>query len=334
VIDEGTVYTTNFDPSHDGSAIALDARDGSEEWRTTLGAEGDHGRALVDDRFIVAHGSELVALDRQDGEVVWRRQLTSTRSARNLDYSPELIAVDERSGTIVVPHRDGLEAFHADDGEPHWETVGISRPLHTPAIFDGRVYAIGRIDGTASLGAFDLEDGTDRWSTPIEEPSTTADPVVTNRGVLVVDGNTLCVHATATGDRRSEIPLFEFNETQSTTVAADSGTAFVATNQGLLAVDLEAETTRWLHSDAVYGQGFAVGSETVVAMVDGSEYTSAATSETITAFDRETGAVRWNYVLDGFHSLTIPPILVDGAVFFATSSMDSLAALGDVAADE
>jgi outer membrane protein assembly factor BamB len=31
VVSNGTVYTTNFDPSHDGSAIALDAQDGTEQ---------------------------------------------------------------------------------------------------------------------------------------------------------------------------------------------------------------------------------------------------------------------------------------------------------------
>src|SRR6056297_684481 len=60
VIADGTVYTTNFDPSTDGHAFALDAQDGSELWRTPLDGAGDHGRALVDERFIVAHGRELV----------------------------------------------------------------------------------------------------------------------------------------------------------------------------------------------------------------------------------------------------------------------------------
>jgi outer membrane protein assembly factor BamB len=62
---------TNFDPSNDGSAIALDAQDGTEQWRTTLNASGQHGTVVVDDRFIVAYDTELVALDPQTGERVW-----------------------------------------------------------------------------------------------------------------------------------------------------------------------------------------------------------------------------------------------------------------------
>lgn len=68
----------------------------------------------------------------------------------------------------------------------------------------------------------------------------------------------------------------------------------------------------------------------MVAMVDGSEYISAENHEAITVFNRETGDLRWNYVLDGLHSLTIPPILTDGAVFFATSSFNALSIPGDV----
>lgn len=196
------------------------------------------------------------------------------------------------------------------------------------------MYAIGRIEGTDSLAAFNLDDGTTRWTTPLEDPSTSADPVVTDSGVVVVDGNTLGVHDHGTGDRRSGIHLFELDKTLSTTVAVDQGTAFVANHEGLLAVDIDAETTQWLHSDEMYAQGFSVGSETVVAMVDGSEYISSENRDTITAFDRETGDVRWNYVPDGFHSPTIPPILIAGAVFFATSSINALAVLGDIPAEE
>ncbi|KPN28988.1 outer membrane biogenesis protein BamB [Halolamina pelagica] len=333
VITDGTVYTTNFDPSNEGSAIALDAQDGSEQWRTVLEGAGDHGRALVDDLFVVAHSEELVALDRRNGDIVWRRPFEKSISTGK-DYSPELIAVDERSGIIVVPYRDGLEAFRATDGEPQWETAGVSQQQLTPAIHDGTIYAVGRIDGTDSLAAFDLTDGTARWTRALTDASTSADPVVTERGVFVVDGDTLGIHDHQTRERDRDIHVFESGEVHSTTVAVDRGTAFVANDEELLAVDIEAGTTRWRHDDEVYAQGFSVGSETVVAMVDGSEYVSTELRETITAFDRETGDVRWNYVLDGFHSVTIPPILVGGAVFFATSSIGGLAVLGDVDSDD
>jgi len=333
VIADGTVYITNFDASNEGSAIALDAQDGSEQWRTALGGESDHGRALVDDRFLVAYDGELVALDRANGEVRWRQPLGESETDSSSNHSPELLAVDDQSGIVVVPSRAGLEAFRAESGEPHWETAEVAQQRVTPAIHDGTVYAIGEIDGTDGLAAFDVEDGATRWTETLTEPAAGADPVATERGVFVVDGNDLGVHDPETGERTAEIGLPEIDGTESTTVAVDGETAFVANDEGLLAVDLAAETTRVLHDDDVYAQGFAVGSETVVAMVDGSEYVSTDLRETITAFDRETGKVQWNYVMDGFHSVTIPPILAGGAVFFATSSIGALAVLGDVDAD-
>ncbi|WP_435115362.1 PQQ-binding-like beta-propeller repeat protein [Halolamina sp. C58] len=334
VIADGTVYTTNFDASNEGSAIALDARDGSEQWRTTLGGESDHGRALVGDRFLVASGEEVVALDRENGDVVWRQALGESESGGERSYFPELLAVDDRSGIVVVPHRAGFEALRAESGDPHWETAGVSGQRVTPAIHDGTVYAVGVVDGTDSLAAFGVDDGATRWTEALDEPAMDADPVATERGVFVVDGNSLGIHDPETGERTSEIGLAEIDGTETTTLAVDHGTAFVANSEALLAVDLENETVRVLHDDDVYAQGISVGNETVVAMVDGSEYVSTDLRDTITAFDRETGEVRWNYVMDGFHSVTIPPILAGGAVFFATSSVGALAALGDVDAGD
>ncbi|WP_435066711.1 PQQ-binding-like beta-propeller repeat protein [Haloplanus sp. C73] len=331
VIADGTVYTTNFDPSTDGSAFALDARDGSERWRTILDGDGDNASALVDGHFVVAHGTELVALDPRNGDIVWRRSVDGV--ATNGHFG-EWLAADDRTGTVVVPYRDGLKAFRAADGDRRWETAEMARQSSKPAIRDGTVYAIGRVDGTDCLAAFALDDGRTRWTAALDAPAG-ADPVATDRGVLAVDGNTLVVHDPKTGNRRSETTVFEDYEMNGeTTVAADDGTAFVAFDQaGLLAVDIEAGTTRQLHDDRVYGDSFAVGTESVVVAVDGSQYLDSGYGETITAFDRDTGDVRWNYVMENFHSMTILPVLVEGAVFFATSALDGLAVLGDVDAE-
>jgi outer membrane protein assembly factor BamB len=199
----------------------------------------------------------------------------------------------------------------------------------TPAIHDGTIYTIGRRDGADTLAALAVADGSIRWTRSLAEPVVSADPVVTDHGVLVVDAGSLAVHDAESGDRRREIPLGEIDSTATVTVAADGGTAFVATREGLLAVDIDAETTRQLHDGTVYSDGISVGAETVVAMVEGSE-SAAEGSVTVTAFNRTTGDARWNCVTEGFHALTIPPILVDGAVFFATSRLNGLAALGDV----
>ncbi|RYJ14290.1 pyrrolo-quinoline quinone [Halogeometricum borinquense] len=335
VIADGTVYTTNFAPSKEGSAIALDAQDGSEQWRTTLGGKDSNGRVLVGGRFIVAHDSRLVALDPQNGDIVWQRSLAGLEPS-GLGSSAELLAADERSGTVIVPYSDGLKAFQAEDGQRRWETGEITGQLNTPAIYDGTVYTIGRVDGVDSLVALALDDGTIRWTTALEDPSD-GDPVATDQGVLVVDGNTLVVHDRETGDRRSEIELVSDELGSLTTIAADGGTTFVATyERGLFAVDIETGTTQWQYDDSAHDDsafGVCVGIETVISIVDKPESVTSAYGKTVTAFDRETGDVRWNYALDGYHALTIRPILADGAVFFATDSIGALAVLGDVPAE-
>ena len=135
VITDGTVYITNFDPSNEGSAIAVDAQDGSERWRTTLDREGRHGRALVDGRFVVAHDSGLVALDRQGGSIDWERSVEGFQAS-----FAELLAVDASTGSIVVPYADGLEAFGPTDGQRRWRTPELPDQRVTPAIADGTVY--------------------------------------------------------------------------------------------------------------------------------------------------------------------------------------------------
>lgn len=302
-------------------AIALDAQDGTERWRTTLDREGRHGRALVDGRFVVAHDSGLVALDRQGGGVDWER------SVEGLETSfAELLAVDRSTGTIVVPYADGLKAFGATDGQRRWKAPELPGQRVTPAIADGTVYAVGSVDGAATLAALALADGSVRWTRSLDGRSPSA-PVVTDRGVLVVDDRTLVVHDRETGDRRGERHSFDYDGTTfDATVATDGTTAFVTSDDGLTAVDIADGTTRWEYDEWVYTAGCSVGTETVVAMADRGEYTD----RTITAFDRETGEARWDYVMDDFHTPSIPPILADGAVFFATSSSDGLVAIGDV----
>ncbi|RLM60024.1 PQQ-binding-like beta-propeller repeat protein, partial [Halorubrum sp. Atlit-26R] len=152
-VSDGTVYTTNFDPSNDGSAIALDAQDGTEQWRTTLDASGDNVIVVVDDRCVVAYGEELVALDSQTGEQIWTESINEV----------EQLVADKATGTVLVASDRGIEAYRAADGERRWETDTARQLVHAPAVYDGRVFAVGDVDGSPSLAAFSLEDGSDRW---------------------------------------------------------------------------------------------------------------------------------------------------------------------------
>lgn len=320
VVSEGTVYTTNFDPSHDGSAVALDAQTGTEQWRTTLDASGENRTVVVDDRCIVAYDSELVALDSKTGERVW------TKPTNGFEH----LVADDATGTVLVTSEVGIEAFSAATGGKRWETFtsGLDR---TPAVYDGRVFAVGNVDGAPSLVAFSLADGSNRWRSELTAAPESAAPVVTREGVFVSDDRTLVVHDQDTGDRIRELRSFgEDDDVVPRTVAVDDGTVFVTSSSGAVAVDSETGTERWHRDTPVYKPGICVGSETVVFPIGNPEFSPG--KKTISAFDRESGEMRWHYSFDpGFHhQVTSPPALVDGAVFFTATHIDGLGALGDV----
>lgn len=327
VVSDGTVFMTNFDPSNDGSAIALDAQDGSEEWKTTLNATGDNGTAIVDDRFLVAYDAELVALDPQSGEQIW------TEPISGFDFS-ELLVADEATGTVLVGSRTGIEAFSAANGEKQWEINTVRQLTRAPAIYDGEVFVVGYIDGTPFLVAFSLADGSELWRSELGALPESAPPVVTQDRVFVSENRVLVAYDKETGDRRGELYSFSYDDGRYEIkgVAATDGAVYVTSEDGVAAIDSETGTKRW-RRDAIAGHsGICVGTETVVVPLRDPEI--APNTETISALDRESGELRWNYSFDSSPNVMVPPVLVNGAVFFTASNMDGLGALGNVSADD
>ncbi|MFC6974461.1 PQQ-binding-like beta-propeller repeat protein [Halomicroarcula sp. GCM10025709] len=152
--------------------------------------------------------------------------------------------------------------------------------------------------------------------------------------MFVSSDRTLAVHDRETGDRRHEFgPFSELNNTSSRTVAVGDGTVFVTSASSTVAIDRGTGTKRWRRDiSASYpsGVGICVGSETVVFPVSDPEY--ALGKETISAFVRESGELRWHYSFElGFdHHVTLPPVLVNEAVFFTATHIDDLRILGDL----
>ncbi|WP_277543811.1 outer membrane protein assembly factor BamB family protein [Haloarcula laminariae] len=327
VVSDGTVYMTNFDPSNDGSVIGLDAQGGSEEWRTTLNASGDNGTVIVDDRFIVAYDSELVALDSQSGEQIW------TEPINRFDFS-ELLVVDEATRTVLVGSRAGIEAFNAANGEKLWEINTVRQIARAPAIYDGEGFVVGYIDGTPFLVAFSLEDGSELWRSELTSIPESTPPVVTQERVFVSESRVLVAYNRETGDRYRELHSFSYDEGkyEINGIAATDSVVFATSHDGIVAMDSESGTERW-HRNAVAGHsGICVGTETVVLPLRDPEF--APNKETISALDRESGEMYWYYTFDSSPNVIVPPVLVDGAVFFTASDMDGLGALGDVSAQD
>lgn len=323
VVSDGTVYLTNFDPSKDGSVFALDAQDGTEQWRTTLDASGENGMALVDDRLVVAYDTTLVALDRQSGERIW------TETTNGLKFS-ELLVADDATGTILLASEDGIEAFGAANGEQHWESDVVRGLSLAPAVAGERVFAVGEIDGAPSLAAISLADGSERWQTELTDHPWSVPPVVTESGVVVDDDGTLVVYDPETGERRRELFTFTHENGVHDIVGLGTanGTVFAASYGGVVAVDAETGAEQWYRDRPESKSELCVGSQTVVLPLSDPSFASNQT--TISALDRETGEMRWYWDFGRSPNVIVPPVMVDDAVFFTASDMDSLAVLGDV----
>ncbi|ELZ08543.1 WD-40 repeat-containing protein [Halovivax asiaticus JCM 14624] len=317
------------DTSAGGSVIALDAQDGAEQWQTTFDASEPEGIVVADDRCIVAYGTKVVALGSRSGDRIWTQPIRGR-------FSSDPLVADETTGTVLVDTSAGIEAFGAANGEKLWETDMLHPLVHTPAVYDERVFAVGKVDDVPSLVALSLDDSSECWRSELTSAPESAAPVATQEGVFVSDGETLVVHDRETGDRLRELYTFSHDDGKYDIelVAVDNGTVFVTSDRGdAVALNSETGTERWrldIPVDSAPG-GICVGTETVLFPIYEPEY--APEKETISAFDRESGARRWHYGLESKpHSgLTSQPVLVDGAVFVtATHTDDGLGVLGDV----
>lgn len=316
VLGDGLVFVVG------SGATAVDGRTGSEEWRTELSGratEANHAPALDDDRLVVATNDAVVAFDREDGEELWSSPLS---------FPPDgaLTLVDEPARALVPIGEAGLVAVDADGGEEAWtdDTIAPRTPVRTG---DRLVFTGYRSDGdTGVLRSVGVEDGERQWAVDLDHPDTP--PVLAENGIVVADSGTLALHDPADGTRLQE--LGSFGDRIPAMPAVADGTAYLGIEGSeLLAVSLSDGTVEWRVDAGVTGDAaIAVGENAVVAAV---ESLPEATGAGVVALDRDGGDVLWEYEIGGFDPTpTTPPVLADGAVFFASNASSGVVALGDL----
>lgn len=153
----GDVYLvgTRFDPdalevSEPATSVTrLDARDGSERWRTELrGRGGAIALQVGGDTLVVVQGSSVEALDRRDGRYLW---------GVRYDAAPTRFGVDATLLAVALP--DGrVDVRGARSGERRWTLDLGAWRVGRFAGHDGRLYAlaVSGATGAQRLGAFDL----------------------------------------------------------------------------------------------------------------------------------------------------------------------------------
>ncbi|WP_121743970.1 outer membrane protein assembly factor BamB family protein [Natronorubrum halophilum] len=144
VVDD-TVYLTG-----DGAVHALDAADGTLEWKTEpIGATGTP--AVTADHVYVG-GERLSRIDRTDGTICCQADLGYDEAIPSPAIANGLVFVVADGVLYAVDAQDNEERWHFEPEDPLYE-----QPV---AVADGAVFAVSE----SQAFALELEDGTVRWS--------------------------------------------------------------------------------------------------------------------------------------------------------------------------
>lgn len=175
ILVSGGRLITQFASGSDSFLVSLSAADGSEVWRTRVGANfkdsygnGPRATPTIDGDMVYALGSSgnLVAARLADGEVVWAHDLRETYGARpprwGLAGSPLV------EGDLLIVNTGGdngrsVLAFDKKTGETRWsvrdDKAGYAAPI-AMTLAGVRQVLVFLGDKIASL---DPEDGKTHW---------------------------------------------------------------------------------------------------------------------------------------------------------------------------
>lgn len=319
VAADGEVYIGNVDPNPGPKIVGLDATDGTERWSVSIEEASEYTAAVVGELLVAAYGDHVIALDRESGDEEWTAKLSDGLSRIEMTAAPD-------AGFVLIPETSAgetsLTALDATTGEAQWSTT-----LAGDAVDAAAVRADGVFVATESeLCRLDLADGSHVWSQPLE--AATLGPRPTADGLVVAADGELAVHDGATGER---LRTLDSDDHEADALGLADGTAYWLTDERFTAISVEDGSEVWRVDAEGCQSGLCVGSDAVVAPVKSEAFDLETTWPTIAAFERDTGDIRWYYHIDGFDVLfTTPPVLVDGAVYFAANTIDGVGVLGDV----
>ena len=185
LIGSGTLYLASAE--YDGNVVGLDPATGKETWRSRLGSQYADPRPIAadDDHIYVTGGildkdfktpdNVVAAIDTTSGKVAWREQ----RDHGTEETGITAVAVGGR--LVYTDYRENVTVRDTRTGRQIW-TKKISRSNYSKFAVHGDLVVLA--DGRR-LRAFELADGTERWSLASEEFSRFNGPAVLD-GVLYV----------------------------------------------------------------------------------------------------------------------------------------------------
>lgn len=192
IVGDKLVVSSGF-----GFVAVLDAANGTEKWRRSLGAPVTGAPTVKDDKiYVVTQNNEIFALDLATGDIEWSDQAIS-ESARVL-ASPSVAAIED---LIVAPFSSGeVIAYLSANGRRLWND-GLNRtgrftPISSindiasrPVLSQGLVYAASQ---SGLLAAIDGRTGRRVWSQSIGSVHA---PVIVGDYIFIagVEGQIACL---------------------------------------------------------------------------------------------------------------------------------------------
>jgi outer membrane protein assembly factor BamB len=197
LIGGGLAYANGwlFATLSSGDVVGLEAADGTEVWRQSLGVPLRAAPTVAEDRVLVLTAdNQLYALEGTTGRPVWRHAGFFEGTGLLGGPSP---AVDR--GLVVVPYSSAeVYAIRLDNGRPLWSDT-VERPRRTQAldqitdiegmpVIDGEIVYVAGYGG--QMAAIDARRGIRHWDIDIastETPWLAGDflYVLTTRGEVI-----------------------------------------------------------------------------------------------------------------------------------------------------
>ena len=205
--------------SETGSVYALDAADGSVQWRFDAGDDVWGAPLSTGTIYVASVNGKLFALDG-GGEPAWDEPFETghglisdlvlsgdTLLIGGIDRTLHAVdaqtgkglwsfktdnwfwgrpLVDDKGGTVYAPNLDGrLYALSLADGKPVWDApFQAEEPLRSAAVLAGSVLVI--VDRGGNVYGLDPKVGTLKWSAPAKlEKTVLADPALLGGKVIV-----------------------------------------------------------------------------------------------------------------------------------------------------
>jgi outer membrane protein assembly factor BamB len=286
------------------SLFALDAKDGSDRWRTPVDGWAYTVRADAGTLVTGTRGGGVQAWDAARGILRWERGGAQTES-ETPDSGPAVV------GRAVYYWGGGqLHAVDALTGAGMWSSpVGPPGPGGAaptrPVVADGTVHVTA---GTRVV-ALDARTGAERWhfdapAVMLAPPAYVPGPGASGGGVYVVD-HLGTVYALDPADGRQRWRVATESRQSAEPVVVAAGAVHLGAGSALYTLEAAGGTPRWRFA----AQGDIVGSP---AVADGRVH-FGSTDHCLYTVDAQGGQLRWRLETGG--EITGSPVSAGGVVY-------------------